>query len=236
MKIGLCDDDKVWCDYAEKVIKAFAIKIEINVEISVFQNKQELLQYEKAPMDVLFLDIELGEDNGIAIADEINKRWTGCQIVFLTNYLYYALEIFQTDHIYYVLKEQFEERISEVFNKIIHFFEQNNTKISFRGARGTEIQIYPQEIYYLERNLRQTIVHATWGNFQVKEKLDDILKRLSKYDFSRCHNSYIIYLPAVREKKKASYVLENGKEIAISRGYAKQTKEDWMRWALLQMS
>ena len=60
MKIGLCDDDKVWCDYAEKVIKAFAIKIEINVEISVFQNKQELLQYEKAPMDVLFLDIELG--------------------------------------------------------------------------------------------------------------------------------------------------------------------------------
>lgn len=236
MKIGLCDDDKKWCDHAEEVIKLFSIKINLDVEIVIFHDKNELLQYEKTPVDVLFLDIELGDDNGISIANEVNKNWPGCQIVFLTNYLYYALEIFQTDHVYYVLKEQFEERITEVFRKILHIFEQSNARISFLGARGAEIFVYPQEIYYLERNLRQTIVHATWGDFQVKEKLDDILQRLSKYDFSRCHNSYIVHLPAVREKKKTSYVLENGKEVVISRGYAKQTNEDWMRWALLQMS
>ena len=34
---------------------------------------------------------------------------------------------------------------------------------------------------------------------------------LPENEFSRCHHSYIIYFPAIREKKKNSYVLENGK-------------------------
>lgn len=236
MRIGLCDDDQSWCNLAEKMIVTFTEKVNIDVDILTFHCEKDLWDEETLPVDVLFLDIELEEDDGISVAKKINQKWPECQIIFLTNYLYYALDTYQTEYIYFILKEQFEQRIEEVFKKIFSVYEKRNVTISFQGARGAEILVHPQEIYYLERNLRQTIVHATWGDFQVKEKLDDIMKRLSPYDFSRCHNSYIIYMPAVREKKKSSYVLENGKEVLISRGYARQTNEDWMRWALLQMS
>lgn len=236
MKIGLCDDDRSWCDLAGKVIRTFAAEKKIDVEIWAFTDKEDLMLYSGTPLDILFLDIELGEDNGISIAGEINRKWTNCQIVFLTNYIYYALDIFQTNHVYYALKEQFEQRISEIFHKIFHTMEQSHAKILFTGSRSTEIMICPSEIYYLERNLRQTIIHTKNGDYYVKEKLDEILEKVSEYDFSRCHNSYVVYFPSVREKKKNSYVLENGKEILISRGYAKQSNEDWMRWALLQMS
>ena len=124
----------------------------------------------------------------------------------------------------------------EVFDKVLHQAEQSGKKLIFSASWGRQVIVRLTDMYYLERELRYTMVHTSWGDFQIKEKLDDLIHSLPEGEFSRCHHSYIIYLPAVREKRKNSYILENGKEIAISRSYMKQTNEDWMRWALLQMS
>ena len=237
MIIGVCDDDKSWCGYAAKVIGEYAKNTGQNVEVSSFYNSDEVLSWKGQPCDVMFMDIELGEEkNGISVARELNNRFPGCQIVFLTNYLFYAVDIFQTRHTYFVLKEQLEERLPEVFDKLLHQLEQSGKKMIFSASWGRQVIVRLSDMYYLERELRYTTVHTSWGDFQIKEKLDELMDSLPENEFSRCHHSYIVYFPAVREKKKNSYVLENGKEIAISRSYMKQTNEDWMKWALFQMS
>lgn len=236
MFIGVCDDDKEWCECAAKIIQNFADKIQMEVELFFFHNGQEFLDYRGQPIDLLFLDIEISDMNGIELAKKVNIQWPGCQIVFLTNYLYYAVEIFETKHVYYVLKGEFEVRLPEVFNKVMHIMEQNGKKIVFKVVKGKEIIVRPEDILYIERELRHTIVHTSWGDFRVREKIDDLIERFSEIDFSRCHHSYIVHFPAVREKTREAYIMENGVEIAISRGYSKDTNDKWMRWALLQMS
>lgn len=237
MIIGVCDDDRSWCDTAAGVISGYVEKLGYNVEVTSFNNGDDVLNWQGQPWDVMFMDIELGEEkNGISVAGELNKRFPGCQIVFLTNYLFYAVDIFQTQHTYFVLKEQLEERLPEVFDKIMHQLEQSGKKLIFSASWGRQIIVRLSDMYYLERELRYTTVYTSWGDFQIKEKLDELMGDLPENEFSRCHHSYIIYFPAIREKKKNSYVLENGKEIIISRSYMKQTNEDWMKWALLQMS
>lgn len=237
MMIGICDDDRDWCRRAAEEIRLFAQNIGQDAEVIPFYSGDEIREWKQQPWDVLFLDIELGEErDGISLAREVNERFPGCQIVFLTNYLFYAVDIFQTRHTYFVLKEQLGERLPEVFDKVLHQAEQSGKKLIFSASWGRQVIIRLTDMYYLERELRYTMVHTSWGDFQIKEKLDDLIHSLPEGEFSRCHHSYIIYLPAVREKRKNSYILENGKEIAISRSYMKQTNEDWMRWALLQMS
>ncbi|HIZ64887.1 MAG TPA: LytTR family transcriptional regulator DNA-binding domain-containing protein, partial [Candidatus Blautia pullicola] len=73
-----------------------------------------------------------------------------------------------------------------------------------------------------------------WGDFQIWDKLDEIMEWLSNLDFVRCHNSYIVYLPAVREMEKGAFLLTEGIKITISRSYGKAAKAAFMRWALAQ--
>lgn len=50
------------------------------------------------------VDMETEEYNGIDIAKKINALAPQSHIVYLTNYLEYAPDIFQTEHLYFVLK------------------------------------------------------------------------------------------------------------------------------------
>ena len=58
--------------------------------------------------------------------------------------------------------------------------------------------------------------------------------KLSEVDFVRCHNSYIVYMPAVRELGKGCFILKNGTKIMISRSHMKRVKMAFMRWAMTQ--
>lgn len=235
MRIGICDDERIWLEEAKKIVESYGNKKGWEMEIHCFSCRRELLSYKGKSLDVLLLDIELEEDSGIEIARMVNERWKNCQIVYLTNYLFYATEVYHTLHAFFVLKEQFRNRVEEVFEKVLHKLAQSERKLVFL-TRSKKIVLAPEEIYYFERELRVTVIHAASGTWEVPEKLTDILKRLSPLDFVRCHNSFVVYFPAVKEIKKNSFLMNNGEEIIISRAYTKKVKEVFAQWALTQIS
>ena len=73
--VGICDDDKIWLEESKEIIIKFAQKTKIELQIQCFSNKTQLLGYSGTPLDALFLDIELGNnENGIHLANEAMKQ------------------------------------------------------------------------------------------------------------------------------------------------------------------
>lgn len=235
IKIGICDDDSVWISQAEKCLKEYAEQTGLEAEIVLFSSGEELLAYETM-LDVVFMDIVLDGEDGITMAEKINRRWEKCLIVYMTNYLFYATDVYRTEHIFFVLKDEFAGRLKEVFPKIMHTWKQIRRKLVFRSCERSSIVLQQEDIYYFERDKRVTRVMTKDGIYQIWEKLSEIEEMVSEIDFVRCHNSYLVYLPAVQEMLKNSFVLKNGEEVLISRGYIKSVREAFVRWALLQMS
>ena len=235
MVIGICDDDEIWCSYAEETIEEYAYQTSLKTEIFCFSDREALLAYEGVPLDVLFLDIVLRSEDGIALAEEINRKWKCCKIVFLTNYLGYATEVYHTEHIFYALKEQFADKIGKIFGKLLHEMEQNQKKLIFTSGSNTLI-LAPEEIFYFERHGRSTSINTVWGTYEIKDRIGDLIKRLPETDFLRCHSSYIVYLPNVRKADKGFFVMKNEAVIMISRAYEKSTKAAFTRWMLSQLS
>lgn len=235
MIIAICDDDKIWCRKAQNIIKDYGKKIDLTVEILCFTDHEELMNYVGLPIDVLFMDIELNKTSGINIVSHINKKWEKCQIVYLTNYLFYAVDVYDTKHVFYVLKEQFSERIGGVFEKILHEMENRNKSLIFTCRDGQRVFLAPEEIYYFERLTRKTVIKTVWGDYEIKERIDEIISRISMVDFIRCHNSYVVYLPNVKEVDKTDLIMKNGDKILISRGYAKEARAGINRWILMQL-
>lgn len=235
MIIAVCDDDKVWLEEAKGVIERYADQSLLEVEILCFSDGEQLLAYTGEDIEVLFLDIELGKENGIQLGKRVNRRWEQCQIVYLTNYLYYATDVYLTAHVFFVLKEQYQEKIKLIFTKIFHNIQQRKKMLVFTEVGGNQLVVAPEEVLYFEHKVRTTWLYTTAGNYEITGKIIDIVKKLPKIDFSRCHNSYIVYLPSVREVKKEGFVLRNDTVIFFSKRYKKKAKADFLRWALTQM-
>lgn len=236
MVAAICDDDIVWVKQEEEILRAYAQKTFLELQIEIFSSREELLLHEDTPIDIIFMDIELGQDSGIMTAKEVNEKWKNCQIVYVTNYLFYATDVYNTEHSFFVLKDQFADRIADIFQKILHVWHQRADRLIFSVIGKTDIILCPGDIYYFERDKRVTNIVTVWGVYTVWDKLDDIMDRLSPIDFARCHNSYIVYFPAVREIRKNAFILNNEQKIVISRSYMKSVREQFMKWAVTQIS
>lgn len=163
MIIGICDDDKVWGRRASHIIGEYRKKTSLDVEIQYFPDKESLLNYEGDPIEALFLDIELGDGNGIELAEEVHKKWSSCLIIFLTNHLSYATDVYRTEHIWFALKEQFQSRVGEIFDRILRCMEKQKKQIPFLCLNREMISFSPDDIYYLERTARKTQIGYSLG-------------------------------------------------------------------------
>lgn len=237
MVIGICDDDKKWIQTCEKTLTEFADLININIEVKRFTKAIELLEYEGIPLDAVFLDIELGRQNGILIAKKLNKIRPNCLIIYMSNYLHYATEIYNTEHIWFVVKKHFKDKVGEILNRILHELENKSTRIILKTMKNDLISIVPSDICYMEKEKRGTKIVTVWSVYYVKERLSDIIPQLSELDFSQCHSSCVVNFRYVKELQKDVYILygESEKEeiVQISRRYVQKTREDFLKWSAL---
>lgn len=235
MLVGICDDDKIWEKRASYMIEEYARKSAQEIEIQYFSDEKSLLSYEGDPIEALFLDIELGTQNGIEVAEKVHKKWSDCLVIFLTNHISYATDVYRTEHIWFAVKEQFHDRVGEIFDKIARSKEKQKKQIRFICSNRQMVSLSPDDIYYLERTERKTRLVTAWGDYELKDKLDICENYLTKPDFLRCHNSYIVYLPNVKEFQKGVFHMKNGDVLTVSRAYEKETKVAFTRWVMGQM-
>lgn len=73
--IAICDDEEIFGKQIEKVVWNSAEKFDEKIQVAVFTSGEELLEYMRHnPVDLLFLDIELGKMTGIQVSHQIRKK------------------------------------------------------------------------------------------------------------------------------------------------------------------
>lgn len=107
-----------------------------------FLTQEECMKYLGCnSVDIVFLDINMGQNSGLAFAEHLKKVYPQIAIVFLTGYSQYAVEAFKVRAEGYLLKPAAIEDIEE---------ELTNIQIS-RNTNDFKVQIYIQ----------------TFGNFEI---------------------------------------------------------------------
>ncbi len=71
-----------------------------------------------------FLDIELGDDNGISLAKWIKSEYKKAVIVFITSHTDYMQNAFDVHAFNYIVKPASEERLCMILNEITRYTEK----------------------------------------------------------------------------------------------------------------
>ena len=157
--VAICDDDKDELDASVQMLRRYADESALDIQIDLFQDVHACVN-EASRFDVVFMDIEF-EDGplGIGAVARINEIAPCCQVVYLTNYLHYSLDVYQTEHVWYVLKSQLAERLPEIFQKLALIEESRRTSIVITTKGDSAVVNVPcTSIRYLERHERVTRV------------------------------------------------------------------------------
>lgn len=241
LKIAICDDDTYAVTAIKEQIKNYCRQNQVAANIVTFTNGSDLLEAINSDangIELLFIDIELknGSDNGIEVAAKINETAPNCQIAFLTNYLHYVVDAYQTNHFYYLLKEEFAVRLPDVMQKARDRIKHTRKNWLIVNPRGVRRVIDKEEILYIERVQRTTYIYTAAEVIQTRQSFKELkVDSKEEIDFVRCHVSYVVRFQAVKAYKRTEFVLYSGKVIPISRNYADHVREAFAFWSRAQL-
>ena len=223
--IAICDDDYKQSQKTEKLILKKAERF--SPETELFSDGTELIKAVKNggyTPDLAVLDIHMPGISGIEVAKMLNLLIPECSIIFLTSFLGYATEVYETRHNYFILKSELEERIDAALTKVLADRTQE-LRIRFREGRTVQT-VTASEVLYLERILKKTaIVLCSGKKHFTAAKAEELLNDVPPGRFVRCHQSFWVNVEKITGMKTESFSLVNGEEIPISRSRKKEAKE-----------
>lgn len=117
IKIAICDDERELREVTAARLREYFAEEAL---IAPFESGEALLRAvreENCCYQLAVLDIELGEMNGIAVGEALNRLLPTCQIIYLTGYLDYAPDAYATRHTYYVYRPTMEKHLPLALQK-----------------------------------------------------------------------------------------------------------------------
>lgn len=131
--IAICDDEtSVRMDLEEK-LKQYSKESKTELRMLQFDDGRTLLENYRAEIDLIFLDIERKDMDGVTAAKTIREMDKRVGIIFLTSYTKYALrgytvEAMNFKPIHYMRLKREMERFLEKRSKVPQEFLQYPTK------------------------------------------------------------------------------------------------------------
>lgn len=229
--IGICDDGKNICASLEEMVLLYAEKNKLKVEVQVWYTGEELCRYleQGGRLDILFLDIELIELTGIQVGGFIRNKMLdrGMQIIYISNNSSYALELFKTQPMDFLVKPITAKQIEDALDLAIELFEKNTERFEFQSSRDYYYISYG-EIIYFESKGRKIKIVALGTEAEFYGTIKELEKKLPK-EFLAVHQSYVINMMHVVRYTYEMVEMDNGAILSISKAYRKQVRERLLR-------
>ena len=230
LKIAVCDDEKVICDYLEKRINDYLAKIDENAEVSVFYDSAPLLDAcrKSNDFDIIFLDIKMKTINGVDCAKLLRENDVNSLIVFVTSSAEYVFSGYEVKAFRYILKTDLVNAFDRIFGECITELKRNTDKTFPLRTTSVVKNIPLNDILYFESNKRVLIVHTKGEDLSFYGKLDDIEDSLKNDNFIRIHQSFLVNALKIRSVSKTEVELKNGDVLPVSKSRATAVKEAYL--------
>lgn len=152
-----------------------------------------------APVDIIFLDINMPGLSGISFAKSLT---VAPMIIFTTAYPEYAVEGFELDALYYLVKPYSFERFLKAVNRAFHrlYENQGNEDPSRKILLKADKKLYSVEfsrILYLEGQGDYIRIYMEDKTLVVHDTIKNFLGSLPEVDFMRIHKSYVVNLKKI---------------------------------------
>ena len=236
----IVDDEK----YIRDELKYFLDKIgDVEVVGETGEGDEVIQLVESLQPDIVFLDIQLQDVNGILLARKILDRNNPPYIILATSYDKYAIQGFEINVIDYILNPFSEDRLKIAINRIRKqkkmegkdLPESSNQDVHFNKLcvmkNNRLILINVEDIHYIESENNELFIHSRTGSYTSSYSLKELEEKFQGTKLIRTHKSYFVNIDYIEEiipwfnyTYKVKIKGRDEIEIPVSRNYLKRFK------------
>lgn len=139
MKVILVDDEPIALEVLEFMLSSYK---DIKVVGSYTKHLDALEGIKKEKPHAIFLDIEMGDMNGLEVAEIFLRELDTVEIVFVTAYSQYAVDAFEVNAIDYLLKPIQGKRLLKAVERLREKTKENNTDRNEGNIIHNKLRVY----------------------------------------------------------------------------------------------
>ena len=216
-RIAICDDSAADRQYVLNMVERWAASAGHVIHTDTFPSAESFLFHyaEDKAFDILLLDIEMGDMDGVTMAKQVRKDNETVQIVFITGYSEYIAEGYEVAALHYLMKPVKEDKLFAVLDRALEKQKQNERCLNLELS-GEMVRIPFYEIRYLDVHQNYVTIHGK-QDYTIKRTLGEFEKELDDR-FHRVGRAMILNLKYIQRVTKTEVRLSDGTALPLPRG------------------
>ena len=217
LRIAICDDSAADRDYLAGLARRWAGQRLHTVQLALYPSAESFLfaYAEDKTVQILLLDIEMGQMDGVTMARTLRKDNDGVQIVFITGYSEYIADGYEVEALHYLMKPVDESKLFSVLDRAADKLCRNEQFLTLELS-GETVRLPVYQIRYAEVQGNYVTVHAK-SDYTAKMTLSELETRLDD-SFFRLGRSALVNLGYVARVTKTAVTLNDGSVLPLPRG------------------
>lgn len=229
INIVICDDEKLFLDKMNKMVKEFFKDKKISVNIHCFKNSSNVISNIRNETNLFFLDIMLPEISGLELASIIREIQPNAYIIFVSSMHDAVFTSIKYSPLRFIRKEFLDVELHEALNAFLTDYNayENIIEINYKN------NIFPlpvKSINFAESNKHYITLHTDDNAYTIRGKLSDYIDIFSNQNIIRINQSYMVNLKYIKKYDSVSVILQNDFEINIGRKYKEAFKTAFFKY------
>ena len=243
--IAICDDDEYESEQLKNMLVHYVVKKYYDFVIDMYSSPEELISaYEKGKYQVLFLDVEMKEMNGIELAKHIrNIPDKDVHIIYVSNYSQYMSNAFDVRAFHYIeksftndQKSEMEEKLYGVLDDVVKDINDSKKYIVINRFQNESSICLISDIISVHSTQKDPLsisVHCSEKDIKGITRLKEIYDQLSTFHFAYVSKWCIVNILHIKAFKKNKLIMDDDSVCAISRRYKKSFNELFSKHILM---
>ena len=223
--IAIVEDDDKEAGLLEEQLRRYEKETGAEYRIVRFSDAIAFLTGYSADYDIVFMDIEMPDLDGMTAAKKLREVDPEVILVFVTNMAQYAVEGYEVSAMDFMVKPVRYDNLKLKLERAEKELEgKGEDRFLVRGKNGPVVICVP-DIRYVEVTDHMLTFYTNEGAIKVTGSLKEIEKRLEGRDFSRANSCYLVNLKYVTGASDGM-VTVGGDRLSISRARRKSFMSD----------
>jgi two-component system LytT family response regulator len=185
-------------------VKSYILKLDFLTLLSCFDNGTDALVFLKSnPVDLVFLDINIGDLSGIQLLETTNIK---SEIIIITAYDEFALKGFELNVTDYLLKPYTFERFIEAVDRVKNNLSKKETapekKFLFIKTEYRLEKLLLSEVLYIEGMRDYRRIHTVNKRIMTLQTFKDFEKEIPPAIVCRVHKSFMVAIGKIDSIEK----------------------------------
>lgn len=198
LQLSVIDDELEEARNIQSMLAALLRSRNEPAEISVYSNARAFLDsFTRGQCDIIFLDIQMPEMDGMTCAQEIRRRDSSVILIFITSMVQYAVQGYRVEAMDYLVKPVEPALLAHSLHRALRRLSKPQ-KLTIRSSDGLH-SLSAEDLLYVEAVNHRVILHTASKSIPCSQTMAAIEAQLQGGGFFRCHQGFLVNMRQIQQ-------------------------------------